>query len=35
MFTGIIESLGTVTEVTSNGSNKTFWISSPLSTSFK
>lgn len=35
MFTGIIESLGTVEEVTSSGTNKTFWISSPISSSFQ
>lgn len=35
MFTGIIESLGTVKEVIVNGSNKTFWIESPLSDQFK
>lgn len=31
MFTGIIEAMGTVKELISNGSNKTFWIASPLS----
>ena len=30
MFTGIIETIGTVKEVTENGNNKTFWIASPL-----
>jgi riboflavin synthase len=35
MFTGIIESMGVVKEVIFNGSNKTFWISSPLSDQFK
>ncbi len=30
MFTGIIENTGVVKEVISTGSNKTFWISSPL-----
>ena len=35
MFTGIIESLGQVREITSQGRNKSFWIESPLSTSFK
>jgi len=35
MFTGIIESLGRVIEVSESGSNKTFWIESPLSSSFK
>jgi len=34
MFTGIIESLGTVESVTANGTNRTFWISSPLSSTF-
>ena len=31
MFTGIIEQKGIVTEVISNGTNKTFWIESPIS----
>src|ERR1700722_1416097 len=31
MFTGIIESLGTVRSIESTGSNRTFWIQSPLS----
>jgi riboflavin synthase len=31
MFTGIIEQTGTVKEVISNGSNRSFWIESPLS----
>lgn len=35
MFTGIIEASGIVKELISNGSNKTFWISSPLSDEFK
>jgi riboflavin synthase len=35
MFTGIIESLGQVKEISSSGTNKTFWIDSPLSSSFK
>lgn len=35
MFTGIIESIGVVKEVISNGSNKSFWIESPLSSNFK
>ncbi len=35
MFTGIIEATGKIDSVSSNGSNKTFWISSPLSTEFK
>ncbi|MGZ5191387.1 MAG: riboflavin synthase, partial [Flavisolibacter sp.] len=35
MFTGIIEILGQVKEITTQGTNKSFWIESPLSTSFK
>ena len=35
MFTGIIESLGTIKEIAVSGTNKTFWIASPLSPSFK
>lgn len=35
MFTGIIESLGQVKEITTLGTNKTFWIESPLSAEFK
>lgn len=35
MFTGIVESLGTIKEIASSGTNKTFWIESPLSASFK
>ncbi|MBI3139233.1 MAG: riboflavin synthase [Sphingobacteriales bacterium] len=35
MFTGIIESMGLVKEVISNGSNRTFWIESPLSDQLK
>jgi riboflavin synthase len=31
MFTGIIESLGTIKDVSHNGTNKTFWITSALS----
>jgi riboflavin synthase len=31
MFTGIIEKTGVVTEITNNGTNKTFWVSSPIS----
>lgn len=31
MFTGIIETTGTVTEIIQAGTNKTFWIKSPLS----
>lgn len=35
MFTGIVETVGTVKELVVNGSNKTFWIESSLSTEFK
>lgn len=35
MFTGIIETTGMVTEVISSGTNKSFWIASPLSASLK
>jgi riboflavin synthase len=35
MFTGIVESLGLVKEIASSGTNKTFWIESSLSSSFK
>lgn len=35
MFTGIIESVGIVTEIILNGTNKTFWISSPVSKELK
>lgn len=35
MFTGIVEGLGLIREVTSTGTNQTFWIESPLSSSFK
>jgi riboflavin synthase len=35
MFTGIIESLGTVTRVETKGTNRTFWIQSPLSRQLK
>jgi riboflavin synthase len=35
MFTGIIETIGTVKEVISKGSNKTFWIESALSQQLK
>src|SRR6185436_2658706 len=35
MFTGIIESAGTVKDVSTNGFNKTFWIGSSLSGEFK
>jgi riboflavin synthase len=35
MFTGIIESLGKVRSIESTGTNKTFWIQSPLSAELK
>jgi riboflavin synthase len=35
MFTGIIESMGQITAISVNGTNKTFWIASPLSHEFK
>src|SRR5690242_18580012 len=35
MFTGIVESLGTVKEVIIKGLNKTFWIECPLAPGFK
>src|SRR5689334_6010545 len=35
MFTGIIESTGIVKEVISRGSNKTFWLSCPLTKEFR
>ncbi len=35
MFTGIVESLGIIKEIAVNGTNKTFWIESPLSSFFK
>ena len=35
MFTGIVESIGTVKDVIPNGSNNSFWIESSLSSSFK
>jgi riboflavin synthase len=35
MFTGIIETMGIVKDFSINGSNRIFWIESPLSTSFK
>lgn len=34
MFTGIIEALGRIQKISASGSNKTFWISSPLSSGF-
>ena len=35
MFTGIIEHTGIVKEVISNGSNRSFWIESPVSDQLK
>ncbi len=35
MFTGIIESLGKITEITADGSNKSFWIESEISFQLK
>jgi riboflavin synthase len=35
MFTGIIESLGRVNAIESKGTNKTFWIASPISQDLK
>lgn len=35
MFTGIIETTGIVTDIISNGTNKTFWIASPISADLK
>ena len=35
MFTGIVESMGVIKEITTSGTNKSFWIESPLSSSFK
>lgn len=35
MFTGIIENLGTIKEIAVWGTNKTFWVESALSSSFK
>jgi riboflavin synthase len=35
MFTGIIEATGIVKEVITNGTNRSFWVESPLSTEFK
>jgi riboflavin synthase len=35
MFTGIIEKTGVVTGIISNGTNKTFWVSSTLSNELK
>ncbi len=35
MFTGIIETTGIIDEITETGSNKTFWINSPVSKELK
>ena len=35
MFTGIIESLGTIREINTEGSNRSFWIESPISHELK
>ncbi len=35
MFTGIIENTGIIKEVQNNGTNKTFWVTSPLSGELK
>jgi riboflavin synthase len=35
MFTGIIETIGTIDQVLTSGTNKTYWISSSLSPEFK
>jgi riboflavin synthase len=35
MFTGIIENTGTISELISSGTNKTFWVESPLFTELK
>lgn len=35
MFTGIIENTGTIKEIISNGSNKTFWVESPMANELK
>src|SRR6476661_5435390 len=35
MFTGIIEALGEVRAISESGTNKSFWIHSPLATEFK
>jgi riboflavin synthase len=35
MFTGIIENTGIIKELFNNGSNKTYWISSPISNELK
>jgi riboflavin synthase len=35
MFTGIIETTGTIHEISQSGTNRTFWIASPLATELK
>ena len=35
MFTGIIENTGTISDISTNGTNKTFWIQSTLSSELK
>jgi riboflavin synthase len=35
MFTGIIESTGTIKEIITTGTNKSFWVSSPLANDLK
>lgn len=35
MFTGIVETTGRITGIETQGTNKSFWISSPLSNEFK
>ena len=35
MFTGIIESLGKIDSIETHGTNKTFWVSSPVSNELK
>lgn len=35
MFTGIIENTGLIKEIETNGSNKTFWVESPLAPELK
>lgn len=35
MFTGIIETVGVVKDIITNGSNRTFWVESSLSSEFK
>jgi len=35
MFTGIIESLGKIDSIETHGTNKTFWVSSPISNELK